>query len=68
MWWFFVFYVSFAVLVPLSKQSAQTEAKVLFNADSHNLWFVGVLHLNLNWHGVLPLPLFVFIFSQRLVA
>lgn len=33
---------------------------MLLDADGHDLWLVVVLNRNVDWHGVLPLPYFLF--------
>jgi len=39
-----------------------TGASVLLYANSNDLWFVCVLYLDVNWHGVLPLLVLYFLF------
>ena len=59
--------VSVYVYFGASSRQRRDEAKFcsLLYADSHYLSDVCVLYRNVNWHGVLPLPYFCFIFSLR---
>jgi hypothetical protein len=50
------------VLPRPTKRPDETLANALFYANCHFLSDVGVLYRDVNWHGVLPLPLFVFYF------
>ena len=47
-------YFIFGALTPVNR--GKDEFLLLLDADSHNLWLVSVLNVNVNWHGVLPLP------------
>jgi hypothetical protein len=53
---------------PIGCSSIGAEFLWLLYANSDDLWNVCVLHFDVNWHGVLPLPkyfYYLFIFSQR---
>jgi hypothetical protein len=59
----FCFYTFILVPTPQAMNPGRGGFVVLLDAYSHDLWRICVLNRNVDWHGVLPLPYFVYFFT-----